>query len=336
MNLKIPADQAIQILQARLAEINDYAFNPKAWKDRTENDLREIFPLGSMQWLQVSQIHFDTFVTAEKAKVMAEGRDTAKELIESYIDFIRQYSKIAQQKQVIKEKDYEQKYKNLLKEWNDLIPGYNELVKKYDDQLTYSEELLETIEANDKENERIKSETIQLDNVSFKKLWKALFNLPIGQLIGFFSTFLALIIAAFSLGTLYEKTNSNIELFDTRNTNKELQNQNEKLKFSNDSLRTEMKKSYVVVQVEQPDEATTNSILKIIRRLPNVQKLEKEVETLSKNKRHISYSVLFDDSTKTNYNVRVGEDNGMSVATYFNFKIEAKTLKVLNPDGKDE
>ncbi len=50
--------------------------NPKAWKDRTENDLREIFPLGSSQWLQVSQIHFDTIVNSEKAKVLAEGKDT--------------------------------------------------------------------------------------------------------------------------------------------------------------------------------------------------------------------------------------------------------------------
>ena len=49
-----------------------------------------------------------------------------------------------------------------------------------------------------------------------------------------------------------------------------------------------------------------------------------------------SYAVLFDNSTKTNYNVRVGEDNGMSVATYFNFKVNTKTFKILNPDGKDE
>ncbi len=200
MNLKIPPDQAIQILQQRLVDIDTFGFNPKAWKDRTENDLREIFPLGSTQWLQVSQTRFDTYVTSEKSKVLAEGKDTARQLINSYIDFIRQYSKIAQQKQIIKEKDYEQKYNELLKEWNDLVPGYNELIKKYDDQLTSSERLIESIEARDNEIERIKSETIQLDNVSFKKLWTALLNLTTRQLIGVFSTLTVLLITSFSLG----------------------------------------------------------------------------------------------------------------------------------------
>ncbi|MCO5241837.1 MAG: hypothetical protein M9904_17480 [Chitinophagaceae bacterium] len=237
MQLKIPAGQAIQILQDRLKEIDAYNFNPKAWKNKTENDLREIFPLGSMQWLQVSNLQFDTFVTLEKAKVLAEGKETARQLITSYIDFIKQYSKIAEQKQIIKEKDFEQKYYDLLKEWNELVPGYNDLVKKYDEQLTSAEGLLETIDLKDHEIERIKNETIQLDNVSFKKLWAALFNLPTGQLIAVFSTFLALLIGAFTLGTLYERTSANNELFDLRNSNKQLQEQNERIRTSYDSLK---------------------------------------------------------------------------------------------------
>lgn len=232
MKLLIPADQAIQILQARLADIDAYNFNPKAWKDRTENDLREIFPLGSMQWLQVSQIKFDTFVTSEKSKVLTEGKDTARQLISSYVDFINQYSKIAQQKQVIKEKDYEQKYIDLLKDWNDLVPGYNDLIQKYDDQLTSSEGLLETIEAKDIEIERIKSETIQLDNVSFAKLTKAFFNLPVWQIVTTFSAIIAIIAGSFGLGSVYQKNEDNNEMFDIKtenNTLKEEKKLNEKL-----------------------------------------------------------------------------------------------------------
>jgi hypothetical protein len=86
--------------------------------------------------------------------------------------------------------------------------------------------------------------------------------------------------------------------------------------------------------IEQPDEMTIDTVIAIVRKLPNVQKLENEVETLSKNERHINYAVLYDDSTKTIYDVRVGEDNGMSIVTYFNFRVAAKTLKILNPDGK--
>lgn len=237
MKLKIQAGQAIKILQDRLGEIDGFNFNPKAWKDKTENDLREIFPLDSMHWLQISQIHFDTFVTSEKSKVLAEGKETARQLISSYIDFIQQYSKIDEQKQIIKEKDYEQKYGELLKEWNELVPGYNELIKKYDDQLTTTEGLLESIDTKDQELERIKSETIQLDNVSFKKLLTALFNLPTGQLIVVFSFLLACVIGAFSLGTLYERTSANNELFDLRNSERDLKNRIEKITFSYDSLQ---------------------------------------------------------------------------------------------------
>lgn len=63
-----------------------------------------------MQWIQISKIQFDTFVTSDQAKVLPEGKATARQLVSYYIVFIQQQSKIAQQKQTIKEKDYEQKY----------------------------------------------------------------------------------------------------------------------------------------------------------------------------------------------------------------------------------
>jgi hypothetical protein len=86
--------------------------------------------------------------------------------------------------------------------------------------------------------------------------------------------------------------------------------------------------------VEPIDSLTTLSILKSIRQLPIVQKKEKDVEHISKNKRHLKYNVSFEDSTKSVYNVLVSEDNGMSFSTHFNFRIDRKTLKILNLDGK--
>lgn len=243
MRILIPADQAIQILQARLADIDAYNFNSKAWKDRTENDLREIFPLGSMQWLQVSQIKFDTFVTSEKSKILNEGKETARQLISSYIDFINQYSKIVEQRQVIKEKDYEQKYIDLLKDWNDLVPSYNHLIQKYDDQLTTSEGLLETIETKNIAIERIKSETIQIDNVSFEKLTKAFLNLPIWQIVTTSSVIIAIIVGSFGLGSVYQKNENNNEMFDIKTENNRLKEEkklNDKLISDKDKeiLRT--------------------------------------------------------------------------------------------------
>lgn len=130
MILKIPTEQAIKILSERLAENDGYGFNPKAWKDQTENDLREIFPLGSMQWLQISSINFDTFVTSEKANILSKGKDTARKLIASYIEFIGEYYKTSEEEQIIKDNNFEQKYYDLLKKWNDLVPSYNDLIKK--------------------------------------------------------------------------------------------------------------------------------------------------------------------------------------------------------------
>jgi len=236
MKLNIPTEQAIKILRDRLVEIDSYGFNPKAWKDRTVLDLREIFPLGSSQWMQVSHINFETFVTAEKVKVFNEGKDTARKLISSYIEFINDYSKVAEVKKEIKEKDYEQKYQELLKEWNELVPGYNDLIKRHDQQLEIADGLLEDIETRDQEIARIKSETIQLDNVSFKKLYTALINLPTGQLFAVFSTIVALLIGAFTLGSLYERTSTNNELFDLKNSQRQTLEQNEKIKYSYDSL----------------------------------------------------------------------------------------------------
>ena len=51
MKLKVPKEKAISILRQRMSELTDPNFNAKAWKDKTENDLQEIFPLGSTQWL---------------------------------------------------------------------------------------------------------------------------------------------------------------------------------------------------------------------------------------------------------------------------------------------
>jgi hypothetical protein len=87
-------------------------------------------------------------------------------------------------------------------------------------------------------------------------------------------------------------------------------------------------------KLEPIDSLTTLSILKSIRQLPIVQKKEKDVEHVSKNKRHLKYNVSFEDSTKSVYNVLVSEDNGMGLSTHFNFRIDRKTLKILNLDGK--
>jgi len=231
MNLKIPKNKAIQILRQRIAELSEYNFNPKAWKDKTENDLREIFPIGSMQWLQISTIQFDTFITSDKQRVLQEGKDTGQRLLSSYIDFIENYSEIAEQKQLITENNYQDKYNKLLSEWNELVPQWNELLKKHQAVLAEGEAKNEQIENLNNEIVQIKNNTVQFDNISVGKVLKAIKNLPVGQLIAVIGFLVAIIVGSFKLGLMYQENsmnNSNYQLNKQNDTNQELLKQKDK------------------------------------------------------------------------------------------------------------
>lgn len=249
MKLKIPKNKAIQILRQRIAELSEYNFNSKAWKDKTENDLREIFPIGSMQWLQISTIQFDTFITSDKQRVLQEGKDTGQRLLNSYIDFIENYSEIAEQKQLITESNYQEKYNKLLSEWNDLVPQWNDLLKRHQTTLAEGEAKTEQIENLNTEIVQIKNNTVQFDNISVGKVLKAIQNLPVGQLIAVIGFFIAIIIGSFKLGLMYQENsmnNTNYQLNKVNDTNQEiiklknkqidnLLNENTQLKHSKDT-----------------------------------------------------------------------------------------------------
>lgn len=230
MKLKIPADKAKQIIRERLSELDGYNFNPKAWKDRTELDMKEIFPLGSNQWVQISQIHFDTFVTADKARVFAEGIETAKQLLKSYIDYIDKFSEINTEREMISENNFKKKYENLLIEWNSLVPQYNELLKNNEEILSSSEIKENEIETLKIENNNIKENTLQLDNLTLGKLFKSLASLPLGQLLVFIGIIISIIGGSFTLGKLYQENASNTSQYEIKKENDELRNQNIKLK----------------------------------------------------------------------------------------------------------
>lgn len=231
MYLKIPKNKAIQILRQRIAELSEYNFNPKAWKDKTENDLREIFPIGSMQWLQISTIQFDTFITSDKQRVLKEGKDTGQRLLNSYIDFIENYSEIAEQRQLITQNNYQDKYNKLLSEWNKLVPQWNELLKKHQEVLAEGEAKNEQIENLNNEIIQIKNNTVQFENISVGKVVKAIKNLPVGQLIAVIGFIIAMLISSFKLGVMYQENsmnNTNYQLNKQNDANQELLKQKDK------------------------------------------------------------------------------------------------------------
>jgi hypothetical protein len=245
MKLLIPKDKAVQILQDRISGLYAYDFNAEAWKERTVLDLKEIFPLGSTQYLKIQFLRFDTFVVADKHKVMLEAQKTAEQVLKSYIEFINEYSKVAEERKVIKEKDFEAKYYDLLKDRNEVVTDYNGLLKNYEEQLDTNSELVDQTEDLLNQIETIRRDTIQLDNVSLSKLSKAFFNLPIWQIVTTFSVIIAIIIGVFGLGSIYQKNEDNNQMFDYKTEIKALKDEkeaNNKTLSDNERELNEMKK----------------------------------------------------------------------------------------------
>lgn len=256
MKLLIPKEKAIQILQDRISGLYVYDFNPEAWKERTVLDLKEIFPLGSTQYLKIQFLRFDTYVVADKHKVMLEAQKTAEQVLKSYIEFINEYSKVAEERKIIKEKDFETKYYELLKERNEIVTDYNGLIKNYEELLDTNSELLDQAENLNNQIETIRRDTIQIDNVSFSKLSNAFFNLPVWQIVTTFSVIIAIIVGVFGLGSIYQKNEANNQIFDYKTEIKTLKEERElnskilsdreveltKAKRAVDSLTTKPKK----------------------------------------------------------------------------------------------
>ena len=243
MNLLIPANKAIEILSKRIRELNDFNFQAKVWKDKTVNDLHEIYAIGDTKWLQVSQLNFDTFIESEKSKVLETGKLQAKQLLESYIEQINELSKIRKEKVIIEEDNFKNKYSKLLNEWNKLVPDYNELLKE-------KNTLLENIEFKEQEKQEYKKEinrltenTVQLSNISLSKLFKLIFNLPIGQIITFFAIIVAVIGGSFKLGLLYSDSVS-------KNIQYELKVERDNLKSENQKLKSEIKFKELKIESE--------------------------------------------------------------------------------------
>jgi len=220
MKLFIPKDRAIRILNNRIQELSAYGFDPKAWKDRTVLDLKEIFGNISDQSFQISFVDFNGF------KTLQQGIHTARQLITSYIEYIEDYSDI-------RDPGFESQYNDLLKQWNDLVPRFNELNKrlrlKDDDYQSLTSEL----EISKKENKRLVENTIQFDNITLGRLWIGIRNLPFSQVIGIVTVIVGLFVGTFSLGRFLERTSANNDLFD-------LKTENTKLKTEIQNLRNQI------------------------------------------------------------------------------------------------
>ena len=138
--IKIPHNRAIQLLEARLRDVDNPGVDLDALKSRVQDDVVGIFGKGSTQHITsigLPALHFN------KPDKIAECKTNFRQTIQGWIGYIKDFHLIGQEQIEISEQEYKQKYDALLKKWNDLVPEYNQLltdhestVGKYDEALS--------------------------------------------------------------------------------------------------------------------------------------------------------------------------------------------------------
>jgi len=221
MNLKIPKEKAVSILRKRIGDLSSHDFQPQVWKNKTENDLKEIFPPGDLKWAQVNRIDFHSYIREEQAQTLREGKIQAHQLIESYIEQIEEYGRINEEQNLIKEESYQSKYSELLDKWNELVPSFNALLAEKDEFLADTESKNHTIERQAAELQRLAKNNIQLDNISVSKLFRLINNLPFAQFWSLIGGSIALLGASFYLGSQVILVKTDYDINSLKKTNDE-------------------------------------------------------------------------------------------------------------------
>lgn len=139
--IKIPHNRAIQLLEARLADVDKLDIDLDALKSRIQDDVIGIFGKGSSQHL--NSITLPTLYN-DKPEKIKENKKNIRQTIQGWIDYIEDFHIIEKEKIEISEQEYKQKYESLLLKWNELIPDYNQLLKDYESTIDkYDESLTE-------------------------------------------------------------------------------------------------------------------------------------------------------------------------------------------------
>ncbi|AIJ37090.1 hypothetical protein IY39_10530 [Flavobacterium psychrophilum] len=220
MTLNIPPEQAIEILKKRKREIYITSFEPNVWVGKTKNDLLEIFGILDGKKFQISQIRFTTPVSSMKYEILEKGKKQADQFLESYIEQIEEYSKIEKKK--LEESEEYFKIEN-----SKLVSDYNKLLN--DAKLIEIEknQFLKNVESQNQKIQSLEKNTVQLTDITIKKIVMLISHLPISEVITFISIFLAIIGFSFWIGTTVQENLNKNEQF---NSNKIISTQSDSIK----------------------------------------------------------------------------------------------------------
>ncbi len=132
--IKIPHNRAIELLEARLKDLNNPSTDLVALQNRLKSDIDSIFGGGSES---IKVITLKTSVYGNDQVELEKNKTTFRQTIQGWIDYINDFHIINQEVSEETEKEYETKYLKLLENWNELVPEYNQLLK--DQEKLYSD-----------------------------------------------------------------------------------------------------------------------------------------------------------------------------------------------------
>ena len=249
MEIKIPAEKAIEILNKRKSEIYNLSFEPSVWRGKTENDIEEIFGILDGRKFQISRITFDTPFSEQKFAVLSKGKNQAEKFLESYIEQIEEYTSIQNERTKVKENHFENKNLELQNHLKSLTTNSSSLENE-------NRQLKNEIRTKISKIEHLENSTVQLTDISLRKIATLISHLPSGQVLGFITTILAIFGFFFWLGTTVQDTSNNTEKF---NLNKQITNQEDSIKNLNTKMKI-IKSEKVELKIE------FDSIKKLIKK----------------------------------------------------------------------
>ena len=235
MQLKIPKDKAIEILEKRKSEIDQYGFEPKVWKHTTEDNLKEIFGGLDFKWSQISSISFSSPFSDSSGIAMSNGKNQARKYLDSYIEQIKEFTDIQNNLIEENEKFFVKENKNLKNQLTEVLTNANII-------LNDNNEILTELNAKNAEIKSLKENTVQLNEITLNKLFGLIKNLPIGQTIGLITTLFAVIGFSYWLGVTVKENSFLKSEYELQNKINQLNSEKEKLENNIFNLKNENNK----------------------------------------------------------------------------------------------
>lgn len=124
--MKIPHNRAIQLLEERLRDLEDFNINLEAFRNRVRTDIMKIYGSGQES---IKSITLPTPNTYTKEEEISKMKEVYRQTLNGWIQSIKDFHLIDQEVVEQTEKEFESKYINLLGKWNELVPDYNQLLK---------------------------------------------------------------------------------------------------------------------------------------------------------------------------------------------------------------